>query len=109
MPMYDKLIDELRGTGISFADTGWSVAPGTDHGIVRIEGGADALWADDRMQEQAIRGTVHLFTRDDGRGQMMAVQEALNRAGVSFKFGSRQYEEGTRLTHYEWIFELEAM
>lgn len=109
MDEFDKLLYELRSTGIAFEDTGWSVAPGTDHGIVRIEGGADAVWADDAMQEQAVRGAVHLFTKDAGRGQMKAVQSALNRAGVSWRFSSRQYEETTRLTHYEWIFELEAI
>lgn len=109
MDEFDKLLCELRSTGIAFEDTGWSVAPGTDHGIVRIEGGADTVWADDAMQEQAVRGAVHLFTKDDGRGQMKAVQNAMNRAGVSWRFSSRQYEETTRLTHYEWIFELEAI
>lgn len=107
--MIETLLDELRSTGISFEDTGWSVAPGTDHGIVALEGGGEALWADDEMQEQAIRGAVHLFTADAGRGQMMAVQAALKRAGVGFRLSSIQYEANTRLTHYEWVFELEAM
>lgn len=107
--MYERLMEELKSTGISFKEGGWRSAPGTDYGIVTIDGQAESVWADNAMQEQAITGTVHLFTRDDGKMQMKAVQNAMNRAGVSWRLDSRQFEEDTRLTHWAWGFELEAM
>lgn len=107
--MYERLMKELESTGISFKDGGWRAAPGTDYGIVTIDGPGDTVWADDAMQEQAMAGTVHLFTRDDGKAQMKAVQAAMNRASVSWRFSNRQFEEDTRLTHWAWRFELEAI
>lgn len=107
--MYEQLLEKLRETGIPFEDGGWSVAPGTDYGTARLDGQADALYADNAMQEQALAGSVHLFTKGKGRTQMAAVQEALNKAGVCWRLNSVQFEESTRLTHFEWLFELEAM
>lgn len=107
--MYEQLLEKLKATGIPFEDGGWSVAPASDYGTAALDGSGAALWADDAMQEQAVSGTVHLFTRDAGRKQMQTVQAALNSAGVSWRLNSIQYEEGTRLTHHEWVFELEAM
>lgn len=107
--MFDRLLEELRSTGISFKEGGWSTSPGTDYGAALLDGSAETVWADDAMQEQALSGSVHLFTRDAGRNQMLCVQSALSRAGVSWRLNSIQYEEDTRLTHYEWVFELETM
>jgi hypothetical protein len=107
--MYEQLLDELRRTGISFKDGGWRTSPGTDYGVLLMDGGGATIWADDVIQEQAITGAVHLFTRDDGRAQMQSVQAALARAGVCWRLESIRYEEGTRLTHYEWSIELEAL
>lgn len=107
--MFERLLEELRKTGIAFERTAWATAPGTDYGVAALDGGGDTVWADDAMQEQALSGTVDLFTRDEGYPQMFAVQEALNRSGVSWRINSIQYEEGTGLMHYEWVFELEAI
>lgn len=107
--MFEKLLKELRATGIAFEEGGWGVAPGTDYGTARLDGQADALYADNAMQEQALAGSVHLFTKGAGRTQMAAVQDALNRANVCWRLNSVQFEESTRLTHFEWLFELEAM
>ena len=107
--MTEMLLAKLRETGIMFEDGGWSVAPGTDYGTVRLDGQGDALYADDAMQEQAIAGSIHLFTKGAGRTRMAAVQEALNSLGICWRLNSIQYEEDTRLTHYEWRFEIEAM
>lgn len=106
--MLDRLMEELEKTGIAFKSGGWSAAPGTDYGAAALDGSAETVWADNVMVEQALGGTVDLFTRDEGLPQMKAVQAALNRAGVSWRLSSIQYEEDTRLTHYEWTFELEA-
>ena len=107
--MYERLIEKLKETGIPFADGGWSTAPAGDYGTAELDGSGATVWADDAMQEQAMSGAVHLYTRGAGRVQMQKVQEALNSGEVSWRLNSVQYEESTNLTHYEWVFELEAM
>lgn len=106
--MLKHILKELEATGIAFEPTAWATAPGTDYGAVALDGAGASVWADDRMQEQALEGTVDLFTRDEGHPQMKAVQAALDRSGVSWRLNSIQYEENTGLMHYEWVFELEA-
>lgn len=107
--MFERLMELLKETDIAFREGGWSTAPAGDYGAAALDGGADTVWADDQMREQAMSGAVHLFTRDDGRRQMALVQDALNKSGASWRLSYIGYEEDTRLTHYEWSFEMEAM
>lgn len=107
--MLNTLIDALNATGIAFKETGWSKAPGTDYGAVALDGSGASVWADDQMTEQAITGTVDLFTLDSGIAQMKSVQQALCDCKISWRLNTIQYEEDTGLTHYEWVFEMEAI
>ena len=57
----------------------------TDAYIVWAEDGqADSVWADGRMQEQAVEGTVDYFTKTENDTSVQSIQNALNNAGVSF-------------------------
>lgn len=79
----------------------------SDKYIVWAEDGqADTLWADGKMQEQAIQGTVDYFTREEYDPNFAKIQEALNSIGVSWRLNSIQYEDDTRYTHYEWVWEM---
>lgn len=79
----------------------------TDQYIVYAEDGqADSLWADGKMQEQAIQGTVDYFTRKEFDKNVKKIQKAFNDAGISWRLNSIQYEDDTRLTHYEWVWEI---
>ena len=75
--------------------------------IVWAEDGAgDTVFANGRMQNQAITGTVDLYTDDpDDTGLFEGVQEALDRV-CAWKLNSVQYEDDTKLTHYEWAWEV---
>lgn len=75
--------------------------------IVWAEDGAgDTVFANDRLQNQAITGTVDLFTRDrDGDPLMEAIPQALD--GVcAWRLNSIQYEDDTKLLHAEWAWEV---
>lgn len=75
--------------------------------IVWAEDGAgDTVFANGRLQNQAITGTVDLFTDDPEDTVLFAgVQAALD--GVcAWKLNSIQYEDDTGLTHYEWAWEV---
>jgi|GEM_PF-6083913 len=106
--MYDRLIEHLKKTGIPFAEAAWSKAPKTDYGVYALDGAADTVWGDNRMILQAMEGTVDLFTHGPGMEQAKQIQTALDAAGVSWQLSSTQFEEDTRLTHWEWIFQLEV-
>ena len=107
--MFEELKKALENTGIPFEETAWSPAPSADYGTIALDGQGESVWADDQMEHQAMQGTVDLFTHGPGRAQMQTVQTALDASGVSWRLNSIQYEENTKLTHYEWVFELEAI
>ena len=67
---------------------------------------ADAVYADGKMKEQGIQGTIDLFTKTEYDPKFAQIQTALNNAGISFYLDSIQYEEDTKLIHYQWIFSI---
>ena len=67
---------------------------------------ADAVYADGKMQEQGIQGTIDLFTKTEYDSKFSQIQTALNDAGISFYLDSIQYEEDTKYIHYQWIFSI---
>lgn len=75
--------------------------------IVWAEDGAgDAVFANGRLQNQAIAGTVDLFTDDpEDTVLFQGVQAALDEV-CAWRLNSIQYEDGTGLTHYEWAWEV---
>lgn len=80
----------------------------TDKYIVWAEDGqSGALYADNKMQEQVIQGTIDYFTKTENDPNVAAIQQALNNAEISFKLNSVQYEDDTKFIHYEWVFEVE--
>ena len=75
--------------------------------IVWAEDGAgDVVFANGRMQNLAIAGTVDLFTGDpEDTALFDGIQAALD--GVcAWRLNSVQYEDETGLTHYEWAWEV---
>lgn len=104
MDEYNAMITRLAATGIPFREAGWDEAPAAPWGVYAIDGSAEDLWGDSQMEHQVLTGTVDLFVMGPGRDQMQLVQQAL--AGVSWRLNSVQYESDTRLTHYEWVFEV---
>lgn len=64
-----------------------------------------SLEADLNKEEQAISGTVDLFTKLEYDPLNDAIQGALNTIeNCAWSLNSVQYEEDTELIHYEWSF-----
>jgi len=77
----------------------------TDQYIVWAEDNqADSVWADGKMQEQAIEGTIDYFTKMENDANVQKIQNALNNGHISWRLNSVQYEKDTRFIHYEWAF-----
>lgn len=106
MEEYELLEAALRETGIPFAEGGWDKHPAAPYGVYALDGDGNNLWAGDHLEEQVLQGTVDLFTRGRGRDKKELVQAALMKARISWSLNSIQYEPDTRLTHFEWVFEV---
>ena len=72
------------------------------------------VWAEEREQSsvqgdnfktnQAIQGTIDLYTKEEFSPYFDAIQNALIVNKISFYFNSTQFEEDTGLIHHEWVF-----
>lgn len=72
--------------------------------IVWAEDGEDTSAEFDNMKAcQQIHGTVDYYTQTEFDPVVDAIQEALNPV-VGFRLNSVQYEDDTKLIHYEWEF-----
>ena len=69
---------------------------------------ADSAWADGRMDEQAIQGTIDYFTKTEYDANVKKIQDALNDAEISFRLNSVQHERETGYIHHEWVFTVEG-
>lgn len=59
---------------------------------------------DDYKLEQAIQGTIDLYTKTEYDPFGDAIQTALRAAKVSFYLNSVQYEDETGFIHHEWVW-----
>ena len=107
--MYSELVYALKATGIPFAEFAWDSRPDSDYGVIAPDGEASSLQADQHKENQAPQGTVDLFTYSNDRALMETVQTVLNTFdGCAWYLNSVQYEDSTRLIHWEWVFSLET-
>lgn len=107
--MYDALIAALRALDIPLAEYAWDVRPDADYMVIAIDGEANSLQADGKKVNQAPEGTIDLFSLTGDREKMQSVQDALNALdGCAWYLNSVQYEDDTRLLHWEWVFSLET-
>lgn len=103
--MLETILEALNATGIPFAAYAWNTAPSGPYGIVALDGATSHLWASDRFRAHAVEGSVDLFVPGVGEAERKLVQAALaNIDDLSFEFASAQYEDDTRLVHFEWLF-----
>ena len=108
MSLYEELIDRLTALELPIAEEAWDVRPDTDYLVIGLDAEANSLQADGHKVNQAPQGTVDLFSKTNDRENMMAVQNVLDGLdGCAWYFNSKQYEDDTRLIHWEWVFTLE--
>ena len=107
--MYDQLVEALRQLNIPVAEFAWDVRPDTDYLVIGIDGEANSLEANNQKVNQSPQGTVDLFTYRNDREIMLSVQNVLDTFdGCGWYLNSVQYEDDTRLLHWEWVFSLET-
>ena len=60
-------------------------------------------YSDNVKSEQVLEVTIDYFTKSEYDTMTDSIQNALNGAEVSWTLNSFQYEEETKLLHYEWL------
>jgi hypothetical protein len=106
--MYNEFVTALKATGIPFAEYAWDQRPDQNYGVIAPDG-ALHFFANQKMQNQAPQGTVDLYAYTNDREDMAAIQTALNAFdGCAWYLNSVQYEQETRIIHWEWVFTLES-
>lgn len=98
---------KLKQFGEAFA----AITPNCSHyyrtdkfpAVVWAESGEDESFnSDNQKSEQRIIGTVDLFTKTEFDPLCDAVQTTLADLGVTWRLNSVQYEDETKVIHYEW-------
>lgn len=74
--------------------------------IVWAEDSRTDLLADNKHVEAGIEGTIDLFTPNEDDPLMTAIPGLLNDLPIAWYQNSVQYEQDTRLIHYEWVWKL---
>lgn len=70
------------------------------------DGSSTDMWANNRMAEQQLHGTIDLYTLIEFDPVMDEVQTALNSIMTGWSLQSVEYEDETNLIHYEWEWSL---
>ncbi|WKY46003.1 hypothetical protein Q5O14_07875 [Eubacteriaceae bacterium ES2] len=70
------------------------------------DGTYGSLSGDGKLVKQVREGTIDLFTREDEDPLFGQIQQALNDAGITFRYNSKQHEEDTDIIHYEWVWDM---
>lgn len=67
------------------------------------DGETNSLMVNNRKAEQQITGTIDLYTQIELDPWIDQIQEALDASEImAWSLESVQYEDDTRLMHYEW-------
>lgn len=60
-------------------------------------------YSDNVKADQVLQLTIDYFTKTEYDTMTDSIQDALNSAGISWVLNSFQYEDETKLLHYEWL------
>lgn len=106
--MTESMLETLRAALAALTDRAYhyTAAPNAKPPyIVWAEDGDNDLTADNIHAERIYQGTIDLYTKTEDDPLMESVPEALEGIGAAYYLNSVQYEEGTGLIHYEWVWE----
>ena len=105
---YSGLVAALKTLEAPFAENGWTSRPkGNTYGVVSLDFELNGLTGDDVKVMRAWSGSVDVFSTDKaGEGIPEEVEELLEEFfGASWILNSHEWEQATRLFHWEWTFE----
>ena len=101
----DKIKNALLtvpGLSVSHYETLKKTAP---YCVWAEDGGGEQLNANNTMSQQAVSGTIDYYTKTESDTTVDAIQAALKTAKISFALYLVQYEDDTKMIHYQWTWE----
>ena len=99
----DILVDALNQIdGISFVRDAWENKAPDDYGVVEMTGQSNALWADNKMQEQTFTLAVHLYTKDGGNAWIKKIQDKLETACDWYTMPTHEFIYEISKNHWTW-------
>ena len=93
------------------AENYWHTRPDAESwGVIALEFEADSLHGDNVKVATAYEGSVDLFSRaKDGAGWVELITGCLtDHCDGAWSLNSHQYENETRIFHWEWTFQVEG-
>ena len=60
-------------------------------------------YSDNVKSEQVLEATIDYYTKSEYDAMTDSIQNALNSAELTWILNSFQYEDETKLLHYEWL------
>lgn len=63
----------------------------------------DSHYSDNLKSEQVLQATIDYFTKSEYDTMTDSIQSALNCEDITWTLNSFQYEDETKLLHYEWL------
>ena len=60
-------------------------------------------YSDNVKSEQVLQATIDYYTKSEYDTMTDSIQSALNCEDISWTLNSFQYEDETKLLHYEWL------
>ncbi len=106
---YADLIQALNATGIPFTEAAWHDATKLkdDYGVYALDNRHD-LMANNKHSERFVEGTIDLFAiTSRGDHQAALIETALESVGAFWRLNyGPHYEQDTRYTHWEWVFDV---
>ena len=108
---YTDLVTDLKTLTIPVAENGWtSRTEANTYAVVQLDFEADAFNGDNKKLDRSFSGSVDLYSfSKNGDGQVSEIEGKLAKhCGPCWGLNSRTWEEGTRLHHWEWAFEVDG-
>ena len=108
---YADLVTDLKTLTIPVAENGWTSRPEANtYAVVQLDFEAGSLDGDNEKLDRSYAGSVDLFSfSKNGDSQVSEIEAKLAaNCGPCWSLNSRTWEEGTRLHHWEWEFEVDG-
>ena len=103
---YLALVTALKALDIPFEEYAWQTRPEGAYGVVSLDMEESSEDGDDRKLDRVWEASVDVFfyLLTEREAIMQAVEGVLTEVcGNSWELNSAQYENQTRLFHYEWV------
>ena len=103
----EQLPDSLSGiTGLKLYHLFKPATIKAPYAVWQEDSEGQSFYSSNRKQEQVLVLTLDYFTLTEYDLVADSIQNALDEAGLAWKLNSFQYEDETKLLHYEWIVQV---